>query len=202
MRTTGLAEIQYTNRQLAGAIDSHHHALRLRPDFAFVHNDLGNALADISGRDDEVLHHYTEAARLLPEFAEAQSNVGTLLKEMQRYPEAAATFEKAIRVKPVLCEAYKNLGSCQQGLGRPSIRCEPSAKPRHQPAVLAGDVRSARPGALPLRLEGARGAVPHAAQPHSPRCRRAATWAPAPTSGCTANSHLSMRSCGRCRSRR
>ena len=138
----GLAKIQYTNRQLAGAIDSHHHALRLRPDFAFVHNDLGNALADQSGRDDEVLHHYTEAARLLPEFAEAQSNVGTLLKEMQRYPEAAATFEKAIRVKPVLCEAYKNLGSCQQELGRPvdsmrTFRQALDINPQFWPAMYA-----------------------------------------------------------------
>ena len=137
-----MAKIQYTNRQLAGAIDSHHHALRLRPDFAFVHNDLGNALADISGRDDEVLHHYTEAARLLPEFAEAQSNVGTLLKEMQRYPEAAATFEKAIRVKPVLCEAYKNLGSCQQELGRPvdsmrTFRQALDINPQFWPAMYA-----------------------------------------------------------------
>ena len=142
LRLLNEARVHFESGRVKAARQSTSKALRLRPDFAFVHNDLGNALADISGRDDEVLHHYTEAARLLPEFAEAQSNVGTLLKEMQRYPEAAATFEKAIRVKPVLCEAYKNLGSCQQELGRPvdsmrTFRQALDINPQFWPAMYA-----------------------------------------------------------------
>ena len=78
-----------------------------------MHNDIGNALSDQSGRQSEVLHHhsanphphphpqphpqphphpspspnphqvlhhYSEASRLMPSFAEAFSNVGTILK--------------------------------------------------------------------------------------------------------------------------
>jgi tetratricopeptide (TPR) repeat protein len=84
----------------------------LQPDFAYVHNDLGNALAEAGGsRSDEVLYHYERAAELAPTMAEAHSNVGTALKEKARHAEAAARYELAISIKPTLCEAYKNLGS-------------------------------------------------------------------------------------------
>ena len=48
----------------------------------------------------QVLHHYSEAARLLPQMAEAFSNVGTVLKEEGRHGEAAAIFAHAISIKP------------------------------------------------------------------------------------------------------
>ena len=90
----------------------HRRALALQPDFAYVHNDLGNALAEAGGsRSDEVLYHYERAAELAPTMAEAHSNVGTALKENARHAEAAARYELAISIKPTLCEAYKNLGS-------------------------------------------------------------------------------------------
>ena len=72
-----------------------------------MHNDLGNALSDLRAPAVEVLHHYSAAARLLPSFAEAFSNVGTVLKERGAHAEAAWHFEHAIGLKPVLCEAYK-----------------------------------------------------------------------------------------------
>ncbi len=58
-----------------------------------------------------MLHHYSAAAALLPNFAEAHSNVGTIYKDLGRHEEAASQFTRAIRAKPTLCEAYKNLGS-------------------------------------------------------------------------------------------
>ena len=68
------------------AIAVHRRALALQPDFAYVHNDLGNALAEAGGsRSDEVLYHYERAAELAPTMAEAHSNVGTALKEKARH---------------------------------------------------------------------------------------------------------------------
>ena len=40
----------------------------------------------------------------MPTFAEALSNVGTGFKEMGKHEEAALAFQRAIAVKPVLCE--------------------------------------------------------------------------------------------------
>ena len=110
-----MGKVYFTTRQLGRAISAHTRALSLPPmdaaPHAYIHNDLGNALSDASGRSDEVLHHYTRAATLMPHLAEALSNVGTALKERTRHQEAAHYFQRAIVAKPTLCEAYKNLGS-------------------------------------------------------------------------------------------
>ena len=113
-----LGKLHFNRRQLNASIAAHHAALALAPDFAYVHNDVGNALSDATGRQSEVLHHYSEAARLLPSFAEAFSNVGTILKDRGSVGEAARYFSRAIEIKPTLCEAYKNLGSCHTETGK------------------------------------------------------------------------------------
>ena len=110
-----LGKAHFGARRLSECVAAHWRALALPEEaavpHAYVHNDLGNALSELSGRSDEVLHHYSEAARLMPSFAEALSNVGTGLKERGRHTEAAEQFRRAIGAKPTLCEAYKNLGS-------------------------------------------------------------------------------------------
>ena len=89
----------FTQRRLSLAIDAHQTALRL-PEAsavprAYVHNDLGNALSDATGRQAEVLHHYRKAAALMPQFAEALSNVGTGLKESGRKPGPGSSSSSA-----------------------------------------------------------------------------------------------------------
>ena len=110
-----LGKVYFQLRRLPLAISAHHKALELplepNAPHAYIHNDLGNAYSDTSGRASETLHHYSEAARLMPKFAEALSNVGTALKEIGKHEEAARAFERAIDAKPTLCEPYKNLGS-------------------------------------------------------------------------------------------
>ena len=54
-----LGKLHFTHKQLDRSIEMHHHALALAPGFAYVHNDIGNALSDQSGRQNEVLHHYS-----------------------------------------------------------------------------------------------------------------------------------------------
>ena len=43
-------------------------ALRLRPDFAEAHRNLGNLLLKIPGRLDEAMTHYAAALKLHPEW--------------------------------------------------------------------------------------------------------------------------------------
>jgi tetratricopeptide (TPR) repeat protein len=92
-------QVFFTQRRLSLAIDAHQTALRL-PEAsavprAYVHNDLGNALSDATGRQAEVLHHYRKAAALMPQFAEALSNVGTGLKESGRKPGPGSSSSSA-----------------------------------------------------------------------------------------------------------
>ena len=107
-----LGKHHFNAQRLAQSIKAHRRALKLQPNFAYVHNDIGNALSDATGRSDEVFYHYSSAARLMPSFAEAWSNVGTVLKDRGQHQEASDMFARAIQTKPTLCEAYKNLGSC------------------------------------------------------------------------------------------
>lgn len=114
-----MGKILYMSQQLGPAIAAHQAALAIDPTFAYAHNDLGNALSDVTGRAEEVRYHYSEAARLMPTFAEAYSNLGTSLKQLGLHAEAAESYKQAIALKPTLCEAYKNLGSSFIEMGRP-----------------------------------------------------------------------------------
>ena len=55
------------------------------------------------GRQDkfeEEIGHYLEALRLQPDYAEAHINMGNALRQLGRMDEAAASLEKALRLKP------------------------------------------------------------------------------------------------------
>ena len=52
-------------------------ALRLKPDFAEAHYNLGVALEE-AGRAQEAIGHYEQALRIKPDFAEAQKELARL----------------------------------------------------------------------------------------------------------------------------
>ena len=56
------------------AIGHWEQALRVQPDFAEAHNNLGVALWQ-AGRVQEAIKHFDQALRIKPDFAEAQSNL-------------------------------------------------------------------------------------------------------------------------------
>ena len=53
-----------------------------------------------------------------PDYAEAHSNLGNTLHELDRLDEAEASYNKAIALKPDYAEAYSNLGNTLHELGR------------------------------------------------------------------------------------
>jgi tetratricopeptide (TPR) repeat protein len=85
-------------------------AIRLKPDFADAHNNLGVALAQ-QGQYGAAAVEYKKAIRLKPDYAGvAHNNLGVLLALQGQYDDAAAEYKKAIRLKPDYAEAHYNLG--------------------------------------------------------------------------------------------
>jgi tetratricopeptide (TPR) repeat protein len=86
---------------LPDAIAEYQAALRLRPDFAKTHNNLGTALSKIPGRLPEAIAEYQAALRIEPDFVGAHINLGNALAQTPgRLPEAIAEYEAALRIKP------------------------------------------------------------------------------------------------------
>jgi tetratricopeptide (TPR) repeat protein len=57
-------------------------------------------MSALAGNLDEALAAYTDAARLVPERAVPLASQGTILHRLDRWPEAAASFDAALRIVP------------------------------------------------------------------------------------------------------
>jgi Tfp pilus assembly protein PilF len=89
---------------------AHRKAIRLKPDLARAHNNLGNTLSG-QGRYGEAEAAFRKAIHLRPDYAEAHSNLGNALLAKYKYGEAEAAHRKAIELKPDLAAAHTNLGA-------------------------------------------------------------------------------------------
>ncbi len=65
------------------ALTQYAEVLKLKPDFAKAHNNLGNALQRMA-RSEEAIAHYQEALRIKPDNPEAHSNWGNALQSLGR----------------------------------------------------------------------------------------------------------------------
>jgi tetratricopeptide (TPR) repeat protein len=81
------------------AVSQYQTGLRVRPDDAGVHNNLGAALLG-KGQVDEAISQYREALRLKPEYFEAHYGLGEALGRKGRDEEATSQFQEALRLKP------------------------------------------------------------------------------------------------------
>jgi tetratricopeptide (TPR) repeat protein len=92
-------------------------ALRLKPDYAEPHNNLGNIYATLPGRSADAIAQYQEALRLKPDSAVAHFNLGNQwLREPGRIDDAIAQYREAVRLNPGYVAARTNLGSALAGL--------------------------------------------------------------------------------------
>jgi protein O-mannosyl-transferase len=99
-------------------------ALRVKPDFADAHYNLGVALAG-AGQLEAAVAQYRETLRLDPGFLRARLNLGSALAAGGRTPEAMDAYRQAIAAEPGYAEAHYNLGTLLSGSGR---RVEAAAK--------------------------------------------------------------------------
>ena len=74
-------------------------------------------LALREGRGDRAAQLIGKAVTILPEFAEAHSNLGNANRLVGRVAQASANYRRAIALRPDFAPAYSNLGQllCEQG---------------------------------------------------------------------------------------
>jgi tetratricopeptide (TPR) repeat protein len=68
--------------------------IRLKPDYAWAHNNLGNALGE-QGKLAEAIAEFREGIRIKPDDAAAHYNLGRALREQGKLAEAIAEFRTA-----------------------------------------------------------------------------------------------------------
>lgn len=68
--------------------------------------------------------HYKEAIRIQPTFADAYSNMGNTLKEMQDIQGALQCYTRAIQINPAFADAHSNLASIHKVRYFPLHSCE------------------------------------------------------------------------------
>ena len=91
--------------------------VRLKPESAPFHNDLGVVLAR-RGRREEAAAQYREAIRLKADFPDPHNNLGNTLRLDGRLDEAVACYREAIRLRPAYPEAFNNLGLALRSQGK------------------------------------------------------------------------------------
>src|SRR5260370_5431750 len=75
-------------------------ALRIQPDYADAHSNLGNALAETPGRLQDAIAEYRAALRIEPNPLRAHINLGDALAQVPGHiSEAIAEYQAALRIK-------------------------------------------------------------------------------------------------------
>lgn len=153
--------------QVAEAESHLRQAIRLNPQSAEAHNNLGNALQR-QGRLDEALRSHEQALRLDPVDPDIHYDTGLTYQVAGQLDVAAARYTEALRLQPLMAKAHHNLGLVRQQQGaldaaishfRDAIRLAPEVGQFRESLDLA------------LRAEGGNAAA-------HPASRDALRWAP------------------------
>ena len=84
-------------------------AVRLRPDDAEAHYNLGLALGKLK-RDQEALSEFAQAVKLQPDLARAHRNLGLASLNLNRLDEAKKALQEAAALDPKDPQVRNNLG--------------------------------------------------------------------------------------------
>jgi cytochrome c-type biogenesis protein CcmH/NrfG len=105
--------------KLDEAIAAYRQAIRIKPDYAEAHCNLGVTLCD-QGKLDEAIATYRQAIQIKPDYAEAHCNLGAALDDLGRPDEAVAVYRQAVVLKPNFAGVHNNLGLGLMQLGHMS----------------------------------------------------------------------------------
>lgn len=99
------------------AIEHIQTAIRIKPDFASAHNNLGLLWSSI-GKEQAAIEEFRTAIRIRPNFPDAHSNLGILLTNDGRLNEGIDELRAALALRPDHAEALVNLGIALNKAGR------------------------------------------------------------------------------------
>lgn len=91
-------------------------SVRMRPDWAEAHVNLGTALQQLN-RDEQALTHLQLAIRSNPELLQAHFGLGHVYLKLNRLPQSAEHFQAAIQIAPNFAEGHHQLGIVLARLG-------------------------------------------------------------------------------------
>ncbi len=121
------------------AIAEWRRALKLSPDDAKAHNNLGIVLWR-KGQFDEAVTHYLKALEVKPDYPEASNNLGVAFVHRGKWDAAITQFQKALQTYPDSADLHNNLGRAYAGKGkfdkaiehwRNAVRLKPGSADAH-----------------------------------------------------------------------
>jgi tetratricopeptide (TPR) repeat protein len=121
------------------AISHYERVIRLDPNSAVAHANLGAALRQ-KGRRDEAIRHFEQAIQLDPNLASAHANLGAVLLEQGKLDEAVVHLQDAIRLDANPAAPHSDLGGALLDQGKldeaigplqDAIRLDPKLVPAH-----------------------------------------------------------------------
>ena len=115
-KTFNLAVQNHKRNNLQVAKNLYKEILKTNPNFAGVHNNLGNVLKDL-GEHQKAISCYEKATQIQPDYANAHYNLGCVLDELGEFRKAISCYEKATQIQPDYANAHYNLGNVLKDLG-------------------------------------------------------------------------------------
>ena len=132
------------------AILSYQQVLKLDPDYAPAHINLGTLYYNQSDYD-LAEEHYRKAIECDPRYALAHFDLGNVLDETQRLDEAIAAYKAALQLAPTYADAHYNLALAYERSRQPRLAL------RHWRAYLKLDSQGALGRARPRPVQEAAG---------------------------------------------
>ncbi len=116
------------------------HALRVMPDNAVAHHNIGLALSDI-GKREQAIEHYERAIEIEPDFVNARVDLGIDLGGLGRSGDAVRELSHVLAIQPEHALANFNLGLIHRQRGEldaaiANLRRAVDANPHHASAHL------------------------------------------------------------------
>ena len=120
-------------------------AIRINPEYADAHNNLGNTYLN-KGMLDEAIAEFKKALEINPDFAEAHGNLGETHLNKGVLDEAIAELKKALEIDPeyadarcILGVAYANKGMLDEAIAeyKKAIEINPNLAMAHMNLALA-----------------------------------------------------------------
>jgi tetratricopeptide (TPR) repeat protein len=133
------AKLHGSDADLEDAISHLRESLRINPDDAEAHNNMGGVYQR-KGRYQDAIKEHEEALRLNPQLVEARYNIGVCNQALNRMEPARAEYAEAIRAQPDYAMAHYNLATTLTALARlteaevefrQTLRRKPEFAPAH-----------------------------------------------------------------------